>query len=607
MIKLPVVLESRNNWLEVLARTVQQRDELEKRAVQFRAETGRYIRPIALLQAQPKSKSQETHTVAVIRQTLIERLKVPVEHIRIATGEHDDLGNVNLSDEKSPVRYVITVDKLREGWDCPFAYVLGSVGNVATETAVEQLLGRVMRMPHATPTGVQELDRAYAVVRSEDVLDTAQRLRDSLVKRCGFDADSSRDALRVHRQDQQGLLFKPDAIFVSAPPDLKKLPPEVRSKVKYDESTKELHILTPLLQSDALFVQDSLPEADRAALDDYWQENRNVGTTAKRLNEYAEPIRVPQLVVRDGKSCTLFVPEELKEFNWNLDDCDTTISKSKFSTEAVVGKRVELEVNELGGVAYGTPESVLSQRFLFGSKEDYWSKGALAAWLDDQIHLDRMMTSLPKTQSTPWLQRVIDSLLTQRKCELSVLVLKRSDLFPIVKAMLSEHRRKQVRRATESLTGGHRGGRRLETSSDAVFVLDEQRYAPFHPFPDAVKFKRHAFDLVGSMGNEEILCASQIDAHSNVKRWIRNLEHESAGGFSLPLSPGHFFPDFIVELNDGRIAMIEYKNPVLNQAASEQHKKSVGELWAERSDRRCVFAWIVDKDWTTLEKVLAAR
>ncbi|MEX0792001.1 MAG: hypothetical protein WD045_02620, partial [Pirellulaceae bacterium] len=67
------------------------------------------------------------------------------------------------------VEYIITVDKLREGWDCPFAYVLGSIGNVATETAVEQLLGRVLRMPHAKPTGITELDRAYAIVQSEDV------------------------------------------------------------------------------------------------------------------------------------------------------------------------------------------------------------------------------------------------------------------------------------------------------------------------------------------------------------------------------------------------------------------------------------------------------
>ena len=50
-----------------------------------------------------------------------------------------------------------------------------------------------------------------------------------------------------------------------------------------------------------------------------------------------------------------------------------------------------------------------------------------------------------------------------------------------------------------------------------------------------------------------------------------NLEHESAGGFSLPLSPGRFFPDFIAELEDGRIAIIEYKGGHLAQRPEELH------------------------------------
>ncbi len=81
-----------------------------------------------------------------------------------------------------PVRYIITVDKLREGWDCPLAYVLGSIGNAATATAVEQLIGRVLRMPNANPTRVPALDRAYAFVLSDDVLRTAMQLRDRMVE-----------------------------------------------------------------------------------------------------------------------------------------------------------------------------------------------------------------------------------------------------------------------------------------------------------------------------------------------------------------------------------------------------------------------------------------
>ena len=117
-------------------------------------------------------------------------------------------------------------------------------------------------------------------------------------------------------------------------------------------------------------------------------------------------------------------------------------------------------------------------------------------------------------------------------------------------------------------------------------------------------FKRHAFDLIGYMNKEETLCAVEIDTHPNVKRWVRNLEHESAGGFSLPLSPGRFFPDFIAELDDGRTAIIEYKGGHIRDKQEEQFKEEVGNLWANRSNGLCVFAWIVDKKWSMLGEML---
>ena len=90
-------------------------------------------------------------------------------------------------------------------------------------------------------------------------------------------------------------------------------------------------------------------------------------------------------------------------------------------------------------------------------------------------------------------------------------------------------------------------------------------------------------------------------------RWVRNLSYKSAGGFSLPLSPGRFFPDFIAELKDERIAIVEYKGKHRSELAEELHKKDVGELWEARSDGKCVFAWVVDQDWATMEAALAAK
>ena len=40
------------------------------------------------------------------------------------------------------VRVIITMEALKEGWDCSFAYVLCSVSGTKSATAIEQLLGR---------------------------------------------------------------------------------------------------------------------------------------------------------------------------------------------------------------------------------------------------------------------------------------------------------------------------------------------------------------------------------------------------------------------------------------------------------------------------------
>ncbi|MCE9590081.1 MAG: DEAD/DEAH box helicase family protein [Planctomycetes bacterium] len=607
MIKLPVELESRDNWLDVLATTKDRRDALERRAQAWGQQSGRFIRPIALIQAQPKSKAKETHTVDAIKTALMERFKVPADRIRIATGDKDDLGAEDLRAQDCTVEYILTVDKLREGWDCPFAYVLGSVGNVATETAVEQLLGRVLRMPDAVPTGIPELDRAYAVVQSADVAATANRLCDGLVSRCGFDAESVGDAFRVHRRvDAQGLL--PVAtIPVSAAPDPAQLPEAVRGKVEYDAGSGTLHVREPLTRDETIALRDSLGTlTDRAAVEQYWHSERGVGTAAKKLDDYATPLRVPQLIVRDGQRSYLFEPEELDEFSWNLNACESALTGAEMSVELNVGDRVTLGVTDRGAVRIGGVEEVIVRQLSFVAEGDDWSKAELVRWLDSELHHGGAFAGLAKAQSQAWLSRVVDSLLTDRKADLRILVRKRHELANAVLRRISAHGRLQVRATAKLLIDGQ-SPRQLETSMDLPLVLAEQDYCPYRQYRGAFGFAKHAFTLIGEMGDEESQCAKRIDDHPNVKRWVRNLTHESAGGFSLPLSPGRFFPDFIAELQDGRIVIIEYKNAKLAQATEEQHKKMVGELWEARSGGRCRFAWVVERNWPALESALEAK
>ena len=124
--------------------------------------------------------------------------------------------------------------------------------------------------------------------------------------------------------------------------------------------------------------------------------------------------------------------------------------------------------------------------------------------------------------------------------------------------------------------------------------------------PPSFLFVLRCGDQVTRVFLEDVgrLCSIEIDRHENVERWIRNPSYASQGGFWLPKSPGRFSPDFIVELKSGQTVIVEYKNSTLSADPEEQHKRTVGELWAERSEGQCRFAYVIDRDWATLAEKL---
>lgn len=202
-------------------------------------------------------------------------------------------------------------------------------------------------------------------------------------------------------------------------------------------------------------------------------------------------------------------------------------------------------------------------------------------------------------------------LIADRGADLSILVRKRFDLADVLIQRIAAHGRAQIRATADLLIQGSGSQSRLTTDLEHAFVIEESAYAPYDLYTGAFSFAKHAFSSVAAMGTaakpdgEEAQCAQRIDTHTNVRRWLRNLTHgESA--FFLPLSPGRFYPDFLAELNDGRIAVIEYKGANLAHAPAEQHKKAVGELWAGQSGGKAVFVWVQNCDWPALQRGLSA-
>ena len=188
MIKLPIILAEHDSWQTAVNGAIASRAALAA-AAKGEAE---YIRPIVLFQAQPRN--QEV-TAEVLKKHLIEVEQIPEERIAIVTGDQRELDGIDLFDPKCPIEYVITIEALKEGWDCSFAYVFCSVSRIQSATDVEQLLGRVLRMPYAKRRKADALNRAYAHVSEPIVRRGCAALADKLVA-MGFDEE---EATRRHR------------------------------------------------------------------------------------------------------------------------------------------------------------------------------------------------------------------------------------------------------------------------------------------------------------------------------------------------------------------------------------------------------------------------
>ena len=174
MVKLPVIVYNRDSQAEVLTDAIDLRNKLEEIANAEYAKTGKYIRPIALFQAQPKGKEDAT-TFEKLRDKLVDA-GIPADQIAIRTADVNELKNVELMSPNCPIRYIITVNALKEGWDCPFAYILASLANKTSQVDVEQILGRILRLPHTSQHTQSALNMSYVLTSSNDFNNTVAHI-----------------------------------------------------------------------------------------------------------------------------------------------------------------------------------------------------------------------------------------------------------------------------------------------------------------------------------------------------------------------------------------------------------------------------------------------
>jgi type III restriction enzyme len=195
MIKLPINIANSNqrSWKDCLTQARDKREELATLSVQHFKETGKGIRPIVLVQVERTGRDQRgagfVHSEDA-KSHLMQRLGVHESAIKIKTSEKDDIEGIDLLAEGCPVEWIITKAALQEGWDCPFAYILVSLNNTASQQSMTQLVGRVLRQPYVERTPSDELNESYVFCLRRKAEDISREVKKALEQE-GYEGEAA--------------------------------------------------------------------------------------------------------------------------------------------------------------------------------------------------------------------------------------------------------------------------------------------------------------------------------------------------------------------------------------------------------------------------------
>ena len=609
MIKMPIRLDTRPEWKELLSDAINCRNGLEKTASMERQQTGEYIRPIMLIQAQAQRKGQETLSVDVVKQCLITDHKIPEEQIAIATGATKELEGIDILKGDVPIRYVITIQALREGWDCPFAYVLCSVAEARSATAIEQILGRVMRLPRATWKNHDELNMAYAFATSANFSEVANTLTDALVQ-SGFERQEAKDLIIPRKKEQPDLPFGSDKPFMGTvtvttkeQPDFEKLPEETRKKVTFDKKDQKFSFNGKMKEEEREEIKSIFnTEEDKAAVDQmfYVSTGQKPEEEERTPSEKKIPFVVPVLSIKQGSLFEQFEETHFLDHPWELAKCDALLSEEEYSAKRPDAQRGEIHITEDGRVATRFIDNLQNQMTLFASDKD-WSVARLANWLDRNIpHLD-----ISPEDCGIFLIQLVQTLIEQRELTLDQLVLDKYRLKKAAAKKIDQHRQDTRHKVYQSLLFGEEAELTVSPDICFSFAADPRKYVYSKAYRGRYEFKKHYYPEIGDMEaqGEEFECAQFIDQMEEVEFWVRNPVRRPGHSFWLQTSTDKFYPDFVCKLKDGRTLVVEYKGGHLWNEDSKE-KKALGELWAERSGGSCLFVMPTDRDYAAMQRVI---
>lgn len=592
MIKLPIILTPHISWEQAITASIQNRQRLEDLA----AKDSDYIRPIILFQAENKDKEI---TVEIIEKYLTENEGINRKQIAIATGDQKELDSIDLFNPNCEIRYVITVQALKEGWDCSFAYVLCSVANTKSATAVEQLLGRVLRMPYAVERSQVDLNKAYAHVSSKSWPHAVTELHDRLVS-MGFEKQEAEEY--IFEQPQlplnSGEQTKSFEVILTSKPDLSHLDLALQALISVKEVSERVFELKVEQGFNAALAEKIIP-----AIKDK-KDREEIALKAKihirhlpenlSPSERGEIFVVPQLCLNFDGDIELAESEIcLDENGWSLLDYSTILTKEEFAIDEEAKQYIADIVGQKIKIDFLNKSEQLS---LEGIKTKL-DETDLCRWLDKKLRA----ADIKQEILLEFLRRIVKNLLARDDIDMPKLVRGRFVLEKILQNKIALYRKAAYSKGYQSCMFGDKAISTISPENFS-FSFDPNNYPSNINYEGKFGFSKHYYSRIGMMNDEEAECAFAIDQNPNVKFWVRNIERQPKYSFWLPTSTDRFYPDFALQLIDGRLLVIEYKGLQYATNDDTKEKELIGKVWAEKSGNLFLMAWKKDGSGNDLAK-----
>lgn len=589
MVKLPVVVYRRGDKRTVLQDAVMLQRKLEVLAKQDEERTGRYIRPIVLFQAERRG-TDDAETYQKLKDKLIKG-GIPAEQIAVRTGDLDELGDTDLMNRECSIRFIITVEALAEGWDCPFAYVLATVANKSSQVSVEQIVGRVLRQPYAVRAGARSLNIAYVLTASADFDRTLQQVVDGL-NGSGFSQDDVKDGGEVSLsapKSVQGTLLSCTDGSDNGLDGLEFLIPLMGTDDDEGESSATSRVddiidTSQVIEED--FEKSVDAEGDSDSLFGGIGGDTNVYRMRAGVEDSVKELLIPRFMIRvDGG---LFTDDE----TWKSLDRDDLLQDFKLSKYGIDGVHIDVD-------AFSDARAV----DLTSDSDEYKIR-----WLEDDIrkNMRNFFMNMPDESKRSNLTGVILDATTatfrnmfgeRQVREFISRVVEDMDS-PTVEACFDSvgSAAHTVQAAVRDIADGFCENRFVKLLSTNDVVIQ-----PEYRFPDAFRqpnpltsYAQTLYEAEDGGLNEIERRMADLLSNSPKIRWWHRIVERREGEFSINGFINHY-PDFLAMKADGTVMAIETKGGHLT-GDDTKSKLSLGTRWSDMAGTGFTYCMVFDDE-----------